>query len=343
MKAAILEKAKKIIVKDIPKPRYSDDTVLVKIKEVGLCGSDIHFYNDGRIGDFIIEKPLILGHESSGIIEEVGKNVKNINIGDRVTIEPGVPCYKCYYCKTGRYNLCKDIQFMAVPHCDGAFREYIEYDPNFLFKISDHVSYTEGALAEPLSVAYFAVSKTGLRPIDTVCILGAGPIGLAILEMCKIAGTSKIFISDINDFRLSIAKQHQATFIINPLKEDIINVVYDNTNGEGVDIAIEAAGVEQTIFQSLKIVRSGGKVVWVSVGKEKITIPYQEVIFREIAIEGINRYANSYEPVVKLLEEKRFDFESYITRRYKLDDIEEAFRFANNPKEKKVKIIIEID
>ncbi|MCL4415297.1 MAG: alcohol dehydrogenase catalytic domain-containing protein [Actinobacteria bacterium] len=179
MKAAILEKIKTLVVKDIPIPHYGDDEVLVNIKEVGLCGSDVHFYNNGRIGDFIVKKPLILGHESSGIIAKIGKNVNGFKIGDRVSVEAGLPCYKCYFCKTGKYHLCNNIAFLAPPPYNGAFVEYMKYDPNFLFKVSDDVSFTEAALAEPLFVGYSYATRAEVKAGDYVCILGSGPIGLA--------------------------------------------------------------------------------------------------------------------------------------------------------------------
>lgn len=175
MKAAILEKTKKIVIKEIPKPNCSTNKVLIKIKEVGLCGSDVHYFNHGRVGNFIIRKPIILGHERSGIIEEVGNDINNFKKGDRVAIEPGIPCYKCEYCRIGKYNLCDKVIFMATPPYDGAFTEYLEYDPNFVYKISNNVSFTEAALAEPLSVAYSCIKKAEIKPGESVCIFGAGP------------------------------------------------------------------------------------------------------------------------------------------------------------------------
>jgi len=343
MKVAVLEKVKKISIQERPKPKCSDNKVLIKIKEVGVCGSDIHFYNEGRIGNFVINKPIVLGHESSGIVVEVGKEVKGLKIGDRVSIEPGVPCYKCEFCKIGRYNLCNNVKFMATPPCDGALQEYIEYDPSFVFKISNKVTFTEAALAEPLSVAYFALNKADIKPGSSIFILGAGPIGLAVLELAKIAGITKIFISDIADYKLKVAKDHGAHFVINPLNSNILDIVSDKTNGKGVDVAIEAAGSPKTIFDSLKVVKKGGSVVWISVGKELVHIPYQDVIFRELKIEGINRYANTYGPVIELLENKKINFEGYVTHRFKFEQVEQAFKAAINPKVNNIKIMIEFD
>jgi len=343
MKAAVLEKAGKISIQEKPKPECSDNKVIIKIKEVGLCGSDVHFYNDGRIGDFVVEKPIILGHESSGTVVEVGKNVKGLKVGDRVSIEPGIPCYKCEFCKIGKYNLCSNVNFMACPPCDGAFQEYIEYDPNFVFKISDKITFTEAALVEPFSVAYYALKKVTVKLGSSIFILGAGPIGLAVLELAKVAGITKIFISDIEDYRLKVAKDHGADFVINPLNSNILNIVSDKTNGRGVDVAIEAAGSPKTVFDSLKVVKKGGSIIWISVGKELVSIPYQDVVFRELKVEGINRYANTYGPVIELFESKKINFDGYVTHRFKFEQIEQAFKVANDSKVNNIKIMIEFD
>ena len=342
MKTAILEKVKKLTIKDLPIPEILENEVLVKIKEVGLCGSDIHYYNEGRIGDFIVKKPIILGHESSGIISGVGKNIKGFKIGDKVSIEPGVPCYKCDYCKTGKYHLCTNMAFMATPPFDGAFAEYIKYDPNFLFKISDNVSFTEAALAEPLSVGYNCTTRADVKAGDYVCILGCGPIGLACLEISKIMGASKIFITDINDYRLNIAKKHGAFRTINILREDLPKIINECTENLGVDSVIEASGNEASLINSLKIVKKGGKVVWVGMGKDNITVPYASIISKDISIEGIFRYKNTYKLIIRLLESKKINLEGWVSHRFKFDEIQKAFDIANDHMVNKMKIIIEI-
>lgn len=342
MKAVFLEEFKSLKIKEIPKPEISEDEVLINIKEVGLCGSDLHYYNEGRIGGFIVEKPIILGHESSGVVSEVGKKVNNFRIGDRVAIEPGIPCYKCDFCKTGKYHLCSDIKFFATPPVDGAFTEYIKYDPSFLFKISNSVSFTEAALAEPLSVGYSCATRAGVKAGDYVCILGSGPIGLACLEISRIMGASKIFITDINEYRLNIAKKHGAFRTINILREDLPKIINEYTENLGVDSVIEASGNEVSLINSLKIVKKGGKVVWVGMGKDNITVPYGSITSKDISIEGIFRYKNTYKPIIRLLESKKINLEGWVSHRLKLDEIQKAFDIANDININKLKIIIEI-
>lgn len=342
MKASVLEKKKTLILKDIPVPKYNDDEVLVKIEEVGLCGSDLHFYNDGRIGDFIAKDPFILGHEGSGIVMEVGKNVKDLKPGDRVSIEPNVPCFKCDFCKTGNYSQCNNIVALSAPPYDGLFTEYINYEPSFLFKVSNDISFTEVALAEPLSVGYSCASRAEVKAGDYVCILGFGPIGLSCIEIVKAMGASRIFVTDINDYRLNIAKKHGAYKTINVARDDLGKNIFENTDGLGVDSVIEVSCNEESIINSLNIVRKGGKVVWAGLGKDNITIPYGNCIFKDISIEMVFRYKNTYKPVVRLLESKLINFEDFVTHRFKLDEIQKAFDTANNPSIDQMKIIIEI-
>jgi len=338
MKAAILNKPKELVVKDIPEPEYGDNEVLVNIKEVGICGSDVHYYNRGRIGDYVVRKPIILGHESSGIIAGVGKNVKNLKVGDRVTIEPGVPCYKCEYCIKGDYNLCPDVKFMATPPYDGAFVEYVTYDPNFVYKLPENVSLTSGALIEPLSVGYSASKRAKITPGDNVLILGSGPIALSILEMVKVSGASKIYITDINNFRLEIAKKHGAYKTINVKETDL----FRELKGIRVDSVIEASGAESSIINSVKLVKPGGTVVWVGMGKDDINIPYSVITSKDLEIEGIFRYKQTYPPLISLLETGKIEIEDTVTHYFKLEEIKKAFEIACNPDIDKLKIVIKV-
>ncbi|MBC7319566.1 NAD(P)-dependent alcohol dehydrogenase, partial [bacterium] len=250
MKVAVLERIKKISIeeRDIPKPK--DDEVLVRIKSVGVCGSDIHYYNEGRIGSFVVEKPLVLGHECAGEIVEVGSKVKTLKVGDRVALEPGIPCRKCIYCKTGRYNLCPDVVFMATPPVDGAFAEYISHPEDFTFKLPDNVSFDEGALIEPLSVGIYSAERAEIRPGNTVLIFGAGPIGLVTLQAVKAYGAEQVVVVDINDFRLSKAKQLGADLVINSKIERIDDYIKDR-----VDVVFEASGNSSVISQTTRFAK----------------------------------------------------------------------------------------
>lgn len=336
MKVAVLEKIKRISIeeREIPKPK--EDEVLVRIKSVGVCGSDIHYYNEGKIGSFVVEKPLILGHECAGEVVEVGSKVKTLKVGDRVALEPGIPCRRCLYCKTGRYNLCPDVVFMATPPIDGAFAEYVVHPEDFTFKLPDDISFDEGALIEPLSVGIYSAERAMIRPGDTVLIFGAGPIGLVTLQAVKAYGAEQVFIVDINDFRLSKAKELGADLIINSKSEkmeDYIKV--------GVDVVFEASGNSSVISQTTKFAKRGGKIVFIGLASDDyIGININEVSSKELDLLGIFRYANVYKKSIDLLAKGKIDLKTLITHHFSLEKTQEALEFADKNKDKCIKVIV---
>jgi L-iditol 2-dehydrogenase len=340
MKAALLKEPGKMYVTDMPVPPCGDDQVLIKVKEVGICGSDIHYYNNGRIGDHIVKEPLVLGHESSGVVCEVGKNVKGFKPDDRVSVEPGVPCRSCEHCLEGRYNLCDDVQFLGVPPFHGAFREYLAHDSRFTHKLPATVSFTEGALVEPLSVAHNSILKVGLRPGDTIFIIGAGPIGIACLELAKIAGASGIFIAEISDYRLKMAEKLQATGVIQADKGDMIEKIKDLTSGRLCDCVIEASGSAQGIVTAILAAKKGGRIALVGIGDSTVRIPYHEILKKEVAINGIYRYAYSYRPVIELLAKGKINVQDWISHRFELSRIMDAMETAKDTNIEIMKMMI---
>lgn len=336
MKVAVLEKIKRISIeeREIPKPK--EDEVLVRIKSVGVCGSDIHYYNEGKIGSFVVEKPLILGHECAGEVVEVGSKVKTLKVGDRVALEPGIPCRRCLYCKTGRYNLCPDVVFMATPPIDGAFAEYVVHPEDFTFKLPDDISFDEGALIEPLSVGIYSAERAMIRPGDTVLIFGAGPIGLVTLQAVKAYGAEQVFIVDINDFRLSKAKELGADLIINSKSEKMEDYIKD-----GVDVVFEASGNSSVISQTTKFAKRGGKVVFIGLASDDyIGININEVSSKELDLLGIFRYANVYKKSIDLLAKGKIDLKTLITHHFSLEKTQEALEFADKNKDKCIKVIV---
>lgn len=336
MKVAVLEKVKRISIeeREIPKPK--EDEVLVRIKSVGVCGSDIHYYNEGKIGSFVVEKPLILGHECAGEVVEVGSKVKTLKVGDRVALEPGIPCRRCLYCKTGRYNLCPDVVFMATPPIDGAFAEYVVHPEDFTFKLPDDISFDEGALIEPLSVGIYSAERAMIRPGDTVLIFGAGPIGLVTLQAVKAYGAEQVFIVDINDFRLSKAKELGADLIINSKSEKMEDYIKD-----GVDVVFEASGNSSVISQTTKFAKRGGKVVFIGLASDDyIGININEVSSKELDLLGIFRYANVYKKSIDLLAKGKIDLKTLITHHFSLEKTQEALEFADKNKDKCIKVIV---
>lgn len=340
MKAAVLHKPGDIRIEEIDLPKIKYNEVLIEIKSVGICGSDIHYFKYGRIGNFIVKEPIILGHEAAGEIVEVGTKVKNWKISDRVAIEPGLPCRKCQFCKSGHYNLCSDMAFMATPPINGAFTEYIAYPADFIYKLPENLSYEEGALIEPLSVGVYAAKKGGSMPGKTVAVLGMGTIGLATLQSVKAFGASTVIVSDIEDLRLKYAKKLGADHTINASKMDVvgeIKKIYKN----GIDIVIETAGAISTCQQSIYLTKRGGTIVLVgNPAKDKIDLDIISIVSNELDIKGIFRYVNMYPTSIDLAASKKVDLKSMISKKFKLDDIMLAMKYADENKSQSIKTVI---
>lgn len=341
MKAAILYGVKDLRLENVPDPKISSpDDVLIKVKNVGVCGSDCHYYELGRIGDFIVQSPLILGHECAGEVIQVGSAVQNLKPGDRVCPEPGVPCRKCRFCKSGRYNLCPDVQFMATPPFNGAFCEYIVWPSDFVFKLPENVSYEEGATVEPLSVGVYSAIRGRVKAGDKIGVLGCGPIGLITAQVCLALGADKVFASDLDPIRLQYAEKCGAIAV--PAAE-LTQVILAGTEGLGVDVAFEAAGSVPTTQKALEITRRGGAIVLIGLPPQS-PMPYDIVaaICKEVDIMGIFRYANCYPPALSLLASGKLDMKSLITHRFTLEQAEEALVTSLERKGGAIKAMIAI-
>ncbi|MEI6873866.1 MAG: NAD(P)-dependent alcohol dehydrogenase [Spirochaetota bacterium] len=340
MKAAYLKRVGELVVEETAVPECPSWGVLVRVKEIGICGSDLHYFNEGRIGDHVVTDPHILGHEASGMVAEVGRDAVGFAVGDRVCIEPGVPCMSCEFCRRGRYNLCEAVRFSGAPPYQGMLREYLVHDPRFLCRLPDSVSFTQGALAEPLAVAHNAIRKAAVLPGDTVLITGAGPIGLSCVEMALVAGASMVVVSEPKAHRRDCALSLGAGLAVDPRNEDLREALRDFTGGRMVDCAIEASGSESAIAQSITCIRKGGRVVFVGMGKEIQGIPHAEILRKEAVISGIYRYANDFSPVIELLAAGRLRGEAWVSHRYPLSDIVAAFGMANDATARTLKVVV---
>ena len=342
MKAAFLYKPGDIRIEEMDIPVPKDDEALIKIKAVGVCGSDVHFYEVGRIGDFIVKSPLILGHECAGEVVEIGKDVETVKIGDRVAIEAGVPCRKCNFCRMGRYNLCADVTFLATPPFHGAFREYITHPEDYLFKLSDNMSFEEGAMMEPLAVGIYAAERGDVNIRNTVAIIGSGPIGLMILQAVRARGATDIVSTDLEPFRLDFAKKLGASLTINAKEEDVVEKILEYTNG-GADVVMDAVGFPATIQQTIKIAKLGATIVWIGMPTvDEIPIRVVEAICKDVDIRGIFRYANAYPPAIKLVSSGKIDVKSMITTSFTLDQVQEALEYPGKHPDTCIKVMVEI-
>jgi len=342
MHAAFLHDIGDIRLEEVPIPALDgDDQVLMQIKAVGICGSDLHYYQQGRVGIRVVREPLILGHEAAGEVIEVGEQVTQFQPGDRVVIEPGRTCGKCEFCKSGRYNLCPEVVFLGTPPVHGAFREYLTWPADFLFKLPDQMSYEEGAMMEPLAVGIHAVRLSSITLGDSVAVLGAGPIGLVSLQAAVAAGATLTIATDPIPSRLQMAQQLGATHTLDA-SNDVVGAVMELTEGRGVDVVIECVGLAATICQAISMVRRGGHIQAVGMAQDIIDqFPLFDIVNGEISISGSFRYANHYPSAIVAVRDGKIDVESLITHRFSLAETPEAMAWVAENQEQVIKAIIQ--
>lgn len=310
---------------------------------VGICGSDVHYLVHGRIGDFIVKAPMIIGHEASGIVMKLGKNVKNLEVGNRVAIEPGVPCRLCEFCKTGKYNLCPEMAFCATPPFDGNLRRFYAHAADFCFKLPDHVTMEEGALLEPLSVGVHACRRAEIALGDTVLILGAGPIGLVTLITAKEMGASKVIITDLVQSRLDVAKDLGADFTLVIPKDakeaELVKSVHSMLGGEP-NKTVDCSGAEATNRLGLMATKSGGVFVIVGCGPPEVKLPLVSALTREVDIRGVFRYANDYSAALALVSNGKANVKRLVTHHFDITETSEAFKASRYGTDGAIKVMI---
>jgi L-iditol 2-dehydrogenase len=329
MRAAVLEGIEHIAVRDVPVPDVGANDVLVRIESVGVCGSDVHYYHEGRIGDFVVEQPIILGHEAAGTIVAVGSAVPPGRVGQRVTIEPQRPCRQCVQCRAGRYNLCPDIHFYATPPIHGAFAQFQTIATDFAYELPEQISMAAGALCEPLSVGVAATRKAGIELGSRLLVSGAGPIGLVMVQVARAMGAAEVYVSDVSAERRMTAQRFGGI----PLDPASPDVPFDALE---VDAFIDASGAPAAIDGGIRSVRAAGRVVLVGMSNSDPTIPIGRVQSRELLIEGVFRYANTWPQAISLLVTGLVNLDSMVTSTFGLDDVEAALREATLPSSIKV-------
>jgi L-iditol 2-dehydrogenase len=311
---------------------------------VTICGSDTSYFRKGKCGIFELKgQPLILGHECSGLIEAVGDQVTNVKAGDRVAIEPGIPCRYCSHCRSGRYNLCPDVKFLATPPIDGALANYIEHPADFVYKMPDHMSYEEGALLEPLSVAVHACDRGGIKAGSHVLITGAGPVGLVCLLVARASGATKIYISDVLEHRLALAKKLGANGVLkasDPIPDLVTKL---NAESGGITHSIECSGHETALTLCIKATSPGGKLLSIGRGhKDYQSIPLFEAADKEIDILGSFRYHGTYAKALELVASGQVNVKDLVSHRFTLEKVQEAFETAEVGKDGAIKVAINV-
>ena len=343
MKVAVMLGVGKMGFEERDIPKAKDDEVLVKLEYVGICGSDLHYYETGAIGDYVVKPPFVLGHEPGGTVVEVGKNVKHLKVGDRVALEPGKTCGHCEFCKTGRYNLCPDVVFFATPPVDGVFQEYVAHEADLCFKLPDNVSTLEGALIDPLAVGFHAAIQGEAHLGQRAVVMGAGCIGLVSMMALKARGVSEVYVVDIMEKRLEKALELGATGVINGAKEDGLERVKELTGGAGMDLVIETAGTEITTRQAIHMAKKGSNIVLVGYGKSgEMTLPMSLVLDKELTFKTVFRYRHIYPMAIDAVAAGKVNLKGIVTDVFGLDEAQKAMDYSVNNKADIVKAVIRI-
>lgn len=343
MKVAVMNGVGKMgfVEREIPQP--ADNEVLVKLEYVGICGSDMHYYETGRIGNYVVEPPFVLGHEPGGVVVEVGKNVTHLKVGDRVALEPGKTCGHCEYCREGRYNLCPDVVFFATPPVDGVFQEYVAHEAALCFKLPENVDTLEGALIEPLAVGFHAANQGGAHAGQTAVVFGAGCIGLVSMMALKAEGVSRVYVVDIMQKRLDKAMELGATGVINSMNTDVQEEIGRLTEGKGVDLVIETAGMEVTTRQAIHITKKGATIVLVGYSKTgEMTLPLSLALDKELTFKTVFRYRHIYPMAIEAVASGQVNLKGIVSNIFNFDDIQAAMDKSVSDKANIVKSVVKI-
>jgi L-iditol 2-dehydrogenase len=341
MDAAVMHGIGDIRIERVPVPVPGPREALVRVTTIGICGSDLHYYTEGRIGRYVVEKPLILGHECAGEIVAIGPDVYRIRVGQRVAVEPGATCGECEYCKSGRYNLCPDVRFLATPPVDGAFCEYIVMREDLLYPLPERMSDVEGAMIEPLSAGIQACLRARIRPGDSAIVTGAGPIGLLAMVAARHFGADPVVVFDLEENRLDAARRMGAAAALNVQAQDC-EASARRILGRGASVGIEASGSGDALRLAFKLLGRGGRLAIIGLPSQpQIPIDVTAIVDGEIDVHGIFRYANTYPLAISMFSEDRPDLTPMLTAHFPLKEVKAAMDLAIRDKRHHIKILIE--
>ena len=312
-RSAVLRGERDIVIEDRPVPEPGPGEVLVEVGAVGICGSDVHYYEHGRIGSFVVEAPMVIGHEAAGTVVGVGEGVDPTRVGQLVALEPGIPCRHCEQCRAGRYNLCPDVVFFATPPIDGAIAHLVTLDAAFAFPAPEGMDAEQAAMAEPVSVGVWACRKAGVTAGDRVLVTGAGPIGLLAGQVARAFGATSVTVTDISDFRLGVATElgldaHRAD---SPLTSEY-------------DVLLECSGAPVAVKTGLAALARAGRAVLVGMGPDEVGINIPMVQSRELTITGTFRYARTYPLALELIASGAVNVKRLVTHHFSLEETEAA-------------------
>jgi L-iditol 2-dehydrogenase len=334
MRASVLTEARKIEMQERPVPRPGPDEVLVHVRSVGVCGSDVHYYKEGRIGDYVVEQPLVLGHEVSGVVVDVGPGVPEERVGQRVAVEPQKPCRRCRACKTGHQNLCKQMEFYATPPVDGTFCDYVLAPADFAHPVPDDLSDHAAALLEPFSVGIWACTKAAIEPGSRVSVTGGGPIGALAALAARSFGASEVVVSDLVESRRERILSFGATSTVDPRDSSF------DASALEVDAFIECSGATPAVLQGLDSLRGGGTAVLVGLGAATMELPVQLIAMKEIVLTGVFRYVDTWPKAIAAARQPGTDLDGLVTAEFPLEQVEEALNSDDDPQSMKSVVVV---
>lgn len=344
MKAAVLTGIRQMEIREVPDPKIEKGTdVLLKIEEVGVCGSDVHYYETGRIGSQVVEFPFIVGHECAATVADVGAAVKRVAVGEPVVVEPAVSCHQCDQCRQGRENTCFHLRFLGTPgQGDGCLSEFIVMPEECCFPTGGAITVEQGVLCEPLAIAVYAVKHSRLPDGADVAILGAGPIGLSCMVSAKAEGVRSCYVTEKIDERVEVARQAGATWVGNPLKEDVIATILRH-QPFGMDVVYECAGQQETIDQAIEILKPGGKLMLIGIPREdRIAFSIDKMRRKEITVVNVRRQNGCTQAAIDSIMSGKSEVDFMVTHRFELGHVTEAFELVAGYKDGVVKAVIQM-
>ncbi|MDR2631144.1 MAG: NAD(P)-dependent alcohol dehydrogenase [Spirochaetaceae bacterium] len=344
MKALVLEAKKNLSLRDFPiTETVGPHDVKIQIKACGICGSDIHYYVEGAIGDFVVKEPMILGHEAAGVIIEKGEKVTNLNIGDLVCMEPGIPNRRSAEVMEGMYNIDPDVVFWATPPVHGCLRETVVHPAQFCFRLPPGMSAAEGAMMEPLAIGIEAAKKAAIKPGDTALVVGCGTIGVMCAISALAGGCGKVFISDIKQEKLDLAGAYDKNIIpVNTAREDLREVVMRGTGGKGCQVLFEASGSPRVYPDFFRCARKGGRAVLVGMMNGTVPLDVAFLQGQGLSIETIFRYVNCFDRAIALVNAGKIDIKRFISKTFRFEDAVAAYEYAAAGHPDVVKVMIEL-
>ncbi len=343
MKALELKGIRELEVTERPEPVIkNDDDVKLKIEMVGVCGSDVHYYETGRIGSQVVDFPFIVGHECSATVVETGISVTGLKKGDRIVVEPAISCFNCDQCNKGREHTCRNLKFLGCPgQVEGCLCEYIVMPSTCCFKVGEDFSFEDGVLCEPFAIGVYAVQQACLDEGSDIAILGAGPIGLSCLKAAQIENINKVLMTEKIPERVKTAEKAGADKVLNPLKEDVIKEGF-NFLPPGYDTVFECAGQQETLDQAIEFLKPGGKLMVIGIPREeRVSFVIDKIRRKEITIVNVRRQNKCTQKAIDLISSKNVDLGFMVTHKFSFEDAEKAFDLVANYSEGVVKALIE--